>query len=62
MEKERWCYGCNKVKPLDHKHWAWKNKEHTEFRNKCRECTNFDSKISHRISRARKKDEMNIEK
>lgn len=55
-ENERWCYGCGEIKPLDHEHFAWANKEHTKFRNKCRKCTNFDSKISHRIHR---KDENN---
>lgn len=50
----RWCYGCDEVKPLDHEHWAWANKEHTRFRTKCRKCTNFDSMISHRIHRGEK--------
>ena len=53
-EKTRWCYGCNETKPLDHEHFAWADKEHTKFRNKCRKCTNWDSKISHRIHRKRK--------
>ena len=51
----RWCYGCDETKPLISKYWAWANKEHTRFRTKCRSCTNFDSKLSHRIQRARKK-------
>ena len=49
IEKKRWCYACGKVKPLVPKYWSWANKEHTRFRTKCRACTNFDSKISHRI-------------
>ncbi len=50
METEkRWCYGCGKTKSLTPENWAWANKEHTRFRTKCRKCTNFDSKISHRI-------------
>ena len=53
-EETRWCYGCNEVKPLDHEYFAWANKEHTKFRNKCRKCTNWDSKISHRIHRKSK--------
>jgi len=53
-EKMRWCYGCDKTKPLNHKNYAWANKEHTRFRNKCRECTNWESKISHRIHRKAK--------
>jgi hypothetical protein len=56
MEETRWCYGCNKVKPLNSKNFAYDNKEHTKFRNKCRECTNWDSKISHRIHRKGKID------
>ena len=57
VEKEttRWCYGCDEIKPLDHEHWAWADKEHTRFRTKCRKCTNWDSKISHRIHRKGKK-------
>lgn len=51
MEVKRWCYGCNKTKELTIENWAWANKEHTRFRTKCRECTNWDSKISHRINR-----------
>lgn len=49
--KEKWCYGCDELKPLIPKYWAWADKEHTKFRNKCKKCTNFDSKISHRIHR-----------
>ena len=52
----RWCYGCGETKPLDHEHFAWANKEHTKFRNLCRKCTNWNSMMSHRIARARKKD------
>lgn len=55
-EETRWCYGCDEVKPLNSKYWAWADKEHTKFRNKCRACTNFDSKMSHRIHRKSKKD------
>lgn len=47
-EEKRWCYGCDETKPLTPKYWAWANKEHTRFRTKCRACTNFDSKMSHR--------------
>ena len=61
MEKERWCYGCDEVKPLDHEHWSWANKEHTRFRTKCRKCTNFDSKISHRIHRKKNDNKRNDE-
>ncbi len=46
---KRWCYGCNELKPLTSEYWSWANKEHTRFRTKCRKCTNWDSKISHRI-------------
>lgn len=56
MNEEKWCYGCDEVKPLNSKYWAWADKEHTKFRNKCRACTNFDSKMSHRIHRKNKKD------
>lgn len=52
----RKCFGCGEVKKLNHENFTWKNKEHTEFRTRCRKCTNFDSKISHRLARARKKD------
>lgn len=55
MEEKRWCYGCDEIKPLIPKYWAWKDKEHTKFRNKCRKCTNYDSMISHRICRAERK-------
>ena len=48
MEK-RWCYGCNETKELTPENWSWTDKSHTRFRTKCRKCTNFDSKISHRI-------------
>ena len=51
MKEEKWCYGCNETKPLEPKYWAWADKEHTKYRNKCRACTNYDSKISHRIHR-----------
>ena len=50
---KRKCFGCNEVKELNSENWAWKNKEHTEFRTRCRKCTNFDSKISHRIRRSK---------
>ena len=56
MEEKRWCYGCNETKPLDHEHFAWKDKTHTSFRNKCRKCTNFDSMISHRLNRKERND------
>lgn len=49
LKEKRWCYGCGETKPLIPEYWAWANKEHTRFRTKCRVCTNFDSKISHRI-------------
>lgn len=52
----RWCYGCDEKYPLIPKYWAWANKEHTRFRTKCRKCTNWDSMISHRIARAKKKE------
>ena len=57
----KWCYGCNEIKPLNYKNWAYADKEHTRFRTKCRKCTNFDSMISHRIHRknGRKGDEIN---
>lgn len=55
VEKERWCYGCNEIKPLTPIYWAYKDKTHTTFRNKCRKCTNYDSMISHRIHRKDKK-------
>ena len=55
MIEGRWCYGCNEVKSLIPENWAWANKEHTRFRTKCRKCTNFDSKISHRIHREERK-------
>ena len=48
-EETRWCYGCDETKPLTPKYWAWANKEHTKFRNKCRKCTNYDSALSHRL-------------
>ena len=54
--KSKWCYGCNEIKPLTPEYWAYANKEHTKFRNKCRKCTNWDSKISHRINRTKKID------
>jgi hypothetical protein len=49
MTEKRWCYGCNKTKELNSINFAWADKAHTKYRNKCRKCTNFDSKISHRI-------------
>lgn len=56
-EEVRWCYGCNETKPLTSEYWSYANKEHTRFRTKCRKCTNWDSKISHRIHRKKKYDE-----
>ena len=53
-EEKRWCYGCGETKILNPENWTWANKEHTKFRNKCRKCTNWDSKISHRIHRKSK--------
>ena len=50
----KWCYSCNKVKPLNIDNWAYRDKTHTKFRNKCRKCTNWDSMISHRIHRIKK--------
>lgn len=58
-EKERWCYCCNKTKPLTSEYWSWANKEHTRFRTKCRKCTNWDSMISHRIHRKGKNERNN---
>ena len=55
-DETRWCYGCNEIKPLIPEYWAYANKEHTKFRNKCRKCTNWDSKISHRINRDKRID------
>ena len=52
MKKEvekRWCHGCKETKELTPENWAWADKEHTKFRIKCRKCTNFASKMSHRI-------------
>lgn len=54
--ESKWCYGCNETKPLIPEYWAYANKEHTKFRNKCRKCTNWDSKISHRINRSKRID------
>jgi len=58
-EEKRWCYGCNETKPLNAENWAWDNKEHTKFRNKCRKCTNYDSMISHRLRRSKNKELQN---
>ena len=33
--KSKWCYSCNEIKHLTHEYWAYANKEHTKFRNKC---------------------------
>ena len=49
----KWCYGCNKIKPLTVTYWSYTDKTHSKFRNKCRKCTNWDSMISHRIHRLR---------
>ena len=53
-QEKRWCYGCDEIKPLDYEHFAYTDRTHTKFRNKCRKCTNWDSKISHRIHRKSK--------
>ena len=50
----KWCYSCNKIKPLTVTYWSYTDKTHTKFRNKCRKCTNWDSMISHRIHRIKK--------
>lgn len=47
----RWCYSCNETKLLNYENFAYADKAHTKFRNKCRKCTNYDSMISHRIHR-----------
>ena len=59
MVEVRKCFGCGEIKELNHENWAWKDKEHAQFRTRCRKCTNFTSKMSHRIARARKKDKVN---
>ena len=56
-EETRWCYACGETKPLTSKYFCYKDKTHTKFSNKCRECSNFDSRMSHAKARARKKDE-----
>ena len=59
MEKViiRKCFSCGEVYPYTSQYWAWKDKEHTKFRSECRKCTNYASKMSHRIARARKKEQ-----
>lgn len=54
-EEKRWCYGCGETKILNPENWTWANKEHTRFKTKCRKCTNYESMISHRIQRSKKK-------
>ena len=49
MEEYRVCYHCGEKKPLTSEFWTYTDKSHTKFRNKCRKCTNFDSKMSHRM-------------
>lgn len=56
-EEKRKCYSCNETKPLTPEFWAWKDKTHSSFRTKCRKCTNYDSKISHRINRTNIKED-----
>ena len=55
-EEKRWCYGCGETKILNPENWTWANKEHTRFKTKCRKCTNYESMISHRIQRSKKRD------
>lgn len=57
MIEKRKCYGCGETKPYTSEYWAWKDKTHTKLRTRCRSCTNFDSKMSHRIQRAKKREE-----
>ena len=58
----RWCYACGETKPLTSKYWTWANKDHTRFRTKCRKCTNYDSKISHRIHYEERKQRVLLKK
>lgn len=56
FEVMRWCYKCNKLYPLNEKYWYWTSAKHQRYKTLCRKCSNYESKISHRINRALKKE------
>lgn len=60
-EETKWCYYCGETKPATEEYWYWTNKEHIKLSNKCKKCNNYQSMISHRINRAKKKGEPNNE-
>lgn len=55
-EETRWCYCCGETKPLTEEYWYWANGKHIRLSTKCKKCNNYDSMISHRINRAKKKE------
>lgn len=57
MKKDemQWCYYCGEEKPLTEEYWHWTNKKHIRLRNVCKKCSNYQSMISHRINKEKKK-------
>ena len=53
----KYCIYCGNWFPENEEFFPWHDGRHKYLRNKCRNCCNFDSKLSHRIRRARLKDE-----
>lgn len=52
----RKCSGCGEVYEYTPENFAWVDGKHTRLRGQCRKCTNYASKMSKRIARARQKD------
>ena len=59
MKEERWCYGCGETKPLTEEYWYHINARSKTFKTLCRKCCNYQSKMAHRIARAKKKEANN---
>lgn len=56
---ERWCYKCGSTYPYTEEYWYWANGQHTRLKTLCKKCSNYESMVSQRIRRARKKDLQN---
>lgn len=54
--KEKWCYKCGNTYPYTEEYWYWSSSKHKRLKTICKKCSNYESMISQRIRRARKKD------
>lgn len=53
---ERWCYKCGKTYPLTKEYWYYSDARHIRFKTLCKKCSDTESKLSHRIHRAMKRE------